>query len=61
MALKHARCCVAAAILGISMEEKAGLVWVLMYVFFPFCYFLLLISCVRTGAHSSPSEAAYIV
>src|ERR1700678_825336 len=54
---KHARRCVAAAISGISTEEKAGLVWVLMYVFFSFCFSLLLISCVRTGYHSSPSEA----
>jgi hypothetical protein len=57
MAPKHARRCFAAAILGISTEEKVRLVWVLMYVFFSFCFSLLLISCVRTEYHSSPSEA----
>ena len=43
----HACCCIAAAISRISTEEKAGLVWVLMYVFsFLFLSFFIA-DCVR--------------
>ena len=54
---KHTRCCIATAILRISTEEKAGLVWVLMYVF-PFLFLSFFVTdCVRMGLHSSKSEA----
>ena len=57
MAPKHTRCCIATAISRILTEEKAGLVWVLMYVFsFLFLSFFMA-DCVRTGLHSSKSEA----
>ena len=53
---KHACHCVTTAILRISTEEKAGLVWVLMYVF-PFLFLsFFMANCVRTGLHSSKSE-----
>ena len=53
---KHTCRCVAAAILRILTEEKAGLVWVLMYVFLSFLSFFMA-NCIRTGLHSSESEA----
>ena len=56
--LRHARCCVAGAISRMSMEEKDGLVWILMYVFLFFSFSLLLTSCIRTGYHLGASEAA---
>ena len=40
---KHTCCCIIAAISRISMEEKAGLVWVLMYVF-SFLFLWLIVS-----------------
>ena len=56
--LRHTCRCVAGAILRMSMEEKARLVWILMYVFpFFFCFSSLLTSRIRTGYHTSPSEA----
>ena len=51
MNLRHACCCVAKAISRMLMEEKGGLV----FLFFSFS--LLLTSCIRTGYHSSTSEA----
>ena len=54
---KHTCHCVATAILRISMEEKGGLVWVLMCVFsFLFLSFFMA-DCIRTGLHSSKREA----
>lgn len=54
--LKHARRCVAQAVSRMSTDEKTGLFWVLMYIFF-FYFSLSLIFCIRTGYHRSRSEA----
>src|SRR5271169_2770087 len=56
---KHACRCVIAAISRIPANEKAGLRWVLMYVPFFLLSFSLLISCHRTGYHTSRSEALF--
>ena len=56
--LRHAHHCVAGAILRMSIEEKSGLVWILMYVFLFFSFSLSLTSCIRMGYHLSTSEAA---
>ena len=54
MAPKHACHCVAAAILRISTEEKAGLVWVLMYSMFFLFFFCLSSWLIASGRAYTP-------